>query len=100
MKNIKYIAHSDDAKFEAKVKELLLYRKIVKIERHGDQDATLTLDNGTEITVEGNRGCGGCSNGWYYLDEINKCDNVITNVACTFESDEYDDIYRIIVFAS
>ena len=28
--------------------------------------ATLTLDNGTTLTVEANEGCGGCANGWYH----------------------------------
>lgn len=104
MNDKKYIAHSDDIDFEEEVKELLLYRKIVKVEQHSDQDAVLTLDNGTEIIVEGNRGCGGCGNGWYYLDELNDCDNVITDVRCIFEGYDYDkkrydDVYRIIVFA-
>lgn len=29
--------------------------------------ATLTLDNGTTLTVEANEGCGGCANGWYHI---------------------------------
>ena len=65
------------------------------------QTGVLTLDNGTKLIVKGNEGCGGCSNGWYYLDELNDCDNAITNVECVCESkDEYgDEIYHIFVFA-
>lgn len=29
--------------------------------------ATLTLDNGTALTVEANEGCGGCANGRYHI---------------------------------
>ena len=99
MKDKKHIAHSDDVHFEESVKELLLYRKIVKVERLNDQDGVLTLDNGTQLIVKGNEGCGGCGNGWYYLDELNDCDNVITDVKCEISGTEYDDVYNIFVYA-
>ena len=59
---------------ENEIRELLLYRKVVKVE--GD---TLVLDNGTELTFEGNEGCI-CGAGCYSVTELNECDNVITNV--------------------
>jgi len=99
MKDKKYIAHSDDYNFEEEVKELLLYRKIVKVEKINDQEGVLILDNGLQLIVEGNEGCGGCENGWYYLDELNGCDNAITNVKCEIEGDEYSDVYNIFVYA-
>ena len=99
MKKAKYVAHSDDMNFGERVKELLLYRKIVKAEYISDQKGVLTLDNGTQIIVEGHDGCGGCDNGWYYLDELNGCDNVITNVECAILSSEDYDIYNIFVYA-
>lgn len=99
MKDVKYVAHSDDMNFGERVKELLLYRKIVKAEKISDQDGVLTLDNGTRIIVEGNEGCGGCENGWYYLDEINGCDNAITSVECEISGDEDVDVYNIFVYA-
>ena len=92
----KYIAHSDDIDFEAQVKNLLLYRKIVKVEKLDDQEGILTLDNGTQLVVKGNEGCGGCDNGWYYLDELNDCDNAITNVECSILNEA---IYNIFVYA-
>lgn len=95
----KYIAHSDDIDFEAQVKNLLLYRKIVKVEKLDDQEGILILDNGTELIVKGNEGCGGCGNGWYYIDELNGCDNVITNVECKLSGPDWDDIYNIFVYA-
>lgn len=85
---------------EEKIKELLMYRKIVKV----DED-TLYLDNGVELQVLLNEGCGGCSNGWYGIEELNGCDNAITDVEFECErinpdddwSEEYS--YKIFVFA-
>lgn len=96
----KHIAQSDDYDFEEKMKKLLFGRKIIKAEQLDGQSAMLTLDNGTELLAVGNEGCGGCSNGWYYLDELNTCDNAITKIECVVDSGEYgDDIYHIFVYA-
>lgn len=99
--NKKHIAHSDDSNFESEVKKLLLFHKIVKVEMQDSQTGMLTLDNGTKLIVEGNEGCGGCGNGWFYLDELNGCDNAITNVECvsTVEGAYDDVVYHIFVFA-
>lgn len=99
MTDKKYIAHSDDAHFEKSIKKLLLYRKIIKAEKVDEQTGVLTLDNGTKLIVEGNEGCGGCGNGWFYLDELNECDNAITNVKCEIEESGEDYVYNIFVFA-
>ena len=103
MSNLKELhTHSDDLNFEEQMKQLLLYRKIVKVEEIDDQTALITLDNGTKINTVGNEGCGGCGNGWYYLKELNECDNVITNVECVIEQSERyyeDEIYKIFVYA-
>ncbi len=100
-RNSKHIAHSDDAHFESEVEKLLLCRKIVKVEAKGGQVAILTLDNGVELVAEGNEGCGGCSNGWYYLDELNGCENAITKVECVVEAGKYesDSVYHLYVYA-
>ena len=90
----KHYAHSDDYNFEQKMKELLLYRRVVKVEGSA-QDAALTLDNGTVLSVEGNRGCGGCGNGWYYLNALNECNNAITNV----EVSDDGETYHLFVYA-
>lgn len=96
----KHFTHSDDHNFEDKMKELLLGRKVVRVETLDDQNAEITLDNGIVIETVGNEGCGGCSNGWYYLEELNDCNNVITAVECVTDSGEYgDDVYHIYVFA-
>ena len=97
--NTKHIAHSDDFNFEKEVKKLLLFRKIVKAEIFDDQTAILTLDNGTELVAHGNEGCGGCGNGWYYLDELNTCENAITDVKCEVDGYEENGVYHLYVFA-
>ena len=79
------------------IKNLLMFHKIMKV-----VDDTLVLDNGTELTVEANEGCGGCSSGWYSITELNECNNVITNVE--FDCDDCDNgeddtSYKIFVYA-
>lgn len=76
MKNLYYNIPDD----EEEIKNLLLFRKIVSVEQYGDQQAKISLDNGVKLTTYGNEGCGGCGNGWFYLTELNGCDNAITNV--------------------
>lgn len=80
---------------EENIKNLLLYRKVEKV-----SDNKLLLDNGIELEIVPNEGCGGCSSGWYYLEELNGCDNAITNVEFdeeTINDDEYS--YKIFVYA-
>ena len=35
-------------------------------------DGTITLDDGTELYIHGNEGCGGCESGWYWLEKVYK----------------------------
>lgn len=96
----KHLTHSNDSNFESRMKSMLVGRKITGVKKIGEQTAVLMLDNDTELVAIGNDGCGGCSNGWYYLNELNGCDNVITNVECCVERGEYDDdVYHLFVFA-
>jgi len=95
----KYIGHSDDRDFNDKVKELLLFHKIVKVIQVDDMEARFILDNGVEFITIGNEGCGGCGHGWYDIFELNECDNVITNVECLTEDESDDGRYHIFVFA-
>lgn len=98
----KQITHSNDRDFNEKMKEILLYRKIVKAELIDDQTATLTLDNVVKITTVGNEGCGGCCGGWFYLNKLNDCDNAITNVECVCNEEGGNDdyVYQIFVFTT
>lgn len=84
---------------ENEIKDLLMFRKVIKVE-----NSTLFLDNGVELEVVANSGCGGCSAGWYEVTELNGCDNAITNVEfiCDDINDpkSYDDTsYKIFVYA-
>jgi hypothetical protein len=84
---------------EEKIKELLMFRKIIKVEND-----TLFLDNGTKLEIIPNEGCVGCSAGWYSVAELNECDNAITNVEFICEDiddpNSYDETsYKIFVYA-
>jgi hypothetical protein len=60
---------------EDKIKSLFVGRKVVKAE-----GSDLTLDDGTVLQVIPNDGGCSCGAGDYYLDNLNKFDNVITDV--------------------
>ena len=85
---------------EKEIVDLLMFRKIVEVKN----EDTLVLDNGVELEVIPNEGCGGCTSGGYGISELNMCDNAITNVE--FQEVEYesrdswqDYSYRIFVIA-
>ena len=86
-----------DKDAEEKLKEFLLFRKVVKVEEVDDQTANITLDNGAVLRTRGNEGCGGCGMGWYYLTALNSCDNAITNVEVSINDAE--TVFSIFVFA-
>ena len=81
------------------VKKLLLYKKIVEVHITGEQTGTMKLDDGTILEIFANEGCGGCGNGWYYLEELNKCDNAITNVELVYDQRGYAEVIQIFVYA-
>lgn len=60
---------------EDEIKSLFIGRKVVKAE-----GSDLTLDDGTVLQIIPNEGGCSCGAGDYYLDNISKFDNVITNV--------------------
>lgn len=81
------------------IKELFIGKSVKKV-----GDDTLELSDGTVVELRGNGGCGGCSNGYYYLTELNEVPNIITNITVSRESDEYsngfaDTIYELFVYA-
>ena len=90
-----------DSNFEQKIKDEILYHKIVKICQEGDQQAKILLDNGVVLQFFGNEGCGGCSNGWFYLKDLlnNIPDNAITNVKLEAYYDSIGDCtFSIFIF--
>lgn len=50
-----------------------------EVEKH-IADGYLILDDGTQVFINANEGCGGCSNGWYQLKTLSTVDNIITGV--------------------
>lgn len=81
------------------LKKLLLYHKVVDAKVISDYGGELILDNGMTLEVIPNNGCGGCSNGWYYLSDLAKCENVITDVSIEYsQNDDYDEVIRVFVF--
>lgn len=89
--------HCQDVGFNEYVKEQLLFHKVISAKALNEQNAELVLDNGTVLEVYGNKGCGGCENGWYYLTALNKCDNAITNVEVV--ENECETVFSIFVYA-
>lgn len=81
------------------IKKLLLYKKIVDVAITGDQCGNMILDDGTVLRIVANEGCGGCGNGWYFLEELNKCDNAITDVDLVYDQRNYREVIQIFVLA-
>ena len=62
--------------------ELLRGRYVTDITVSSDETSTtITLDNGTTLTMEANEGCGGCANGWYHITRAyyrgNRCARIM-----------------------
>lgn len=90
--------HCEDNDFESFVREQLMFRKVVEVREVGDQTAELVLDNGVVLVAEGNEGCGGCGNGWFFLTALNTCDNAITNVEFVESNDA--EVFSIFVYSA
>lgn len=87
-----------DENDEAAITELLMGRKVTKV-----NEDTLLLDDGTLLRLFGNDGCGGCTNGYYELQALNGCDNIITRVELVNDPDDdgrsADGTFEIFVYA-
>ena len=81
---------------------ILVGHRITDVTHLSDDTATMTLDNGTRILVRGNEGCGGCSNGYYWVENIATVDNLIMAVRCDVEphpeNGMWDERYTYRVF--
>ena len=84
----------------------LVGRAIISVSKDTDEngmgDGTLTLDDGTTLTITPNEGCGGCGNGWYYLERLEGAENIITSVETVTRTRPVDygdeDVYELFVF--
>ena len=80
------------------LRKLLLYHKVVDAKVLSEYCGELILDNGMTLEVIPNNGCGGCSNGWYYLSDLAKCENVITDVSIEYsQNEDHDEVIRVFV---
>lgn len=84
----KRIEHGD----HEEIRGLLIGRTVRKL-----SGETLVLDNGIALDVVPNSGCGGCTSGYYELDELNEAPNAIMSVE--FEGDDYDSAFSIFVYS-
>jgi hypothetical protein len=82
---------------------ILVGHRVLSAEQVNEGEAYLTLDNGVKFKVEANEGCGGCTNGYYYIEKIVAVDNIITAVRTEVEPrnrDKYDEdayVYHVFV---
>ena len=77
---------------------ILKGRYVTSIDEYG----TITLDNGTELDIDGNEGCGGCESGWYWLEETYKRGNSRARIMSAHVGYDKDDeaapsVYTIFV---
>ena len=77
---------------------ILKGRYVTSIDEYG----TITLDNGTELDIDGNEGCGGCESGWYWLEETYKRGNSRARIMSAHVGYDEDDeaapsVYTIFV---
>ena len=93
-KIINYFYETD----EEDIKQLLIGRKVEKINYK-----SLQLDNGQILEIIPNEGCC-CGSGCYDIEELNGCENVITNVELVDDLISEDSwgtkhSYKIFVYA-
>lgn len=85
--------NSDDGLYT----RLLRGRYVISID-----SSIITLDDGTELHIQGNAGCGGCSSGWYWLEQVYKQGSrrariMSAYVAYDEDDDEAPSVYTIFV---
>lgn len=74
--------NSDDGLYT----QILRGRYVTRID-----DSTITLDNGTELHIQGNEGCGGCGNGWYWLEQVYKQGSRRTRIMSAYVAYDEED---------
>lgn len=77
--------------------QLLRGRYVTSVE-----GSVITLDDGTELYIYGNEGCGGCSSGWYWLEETFKQGSRRARIMSAYVDYDEDDkeppsVYTIFV---
>ena len=91
--DLKTISVPDDEDAIDRLKKLLIGHTLKKID-----DDKLITDNGYILEFEGNDGCGGCCSGNYYIEKLDGCNNLITNVELKETCLDNDTEYRYEIF--
>ncbi len=84
------------------IRDLIYGQSVVEVRHIDAYNIELILSNGLVLRAMSNVGCGGCSNGWYEIDnilDIGVTGNVITKVEV--ESPEYaeDGTYKLFIYS-
>lgn len=77
-------------------------QSIVRIDEPDGRELILTLSNGVKLIAEGNEGCGGCANGWFYYDKVitlGTDGNVITKVDVDCDCDGEHGEYTLNIYS-
>lgn len=88
-------SYDGEESIAADLSEILVGRSIVKVDAY-----KLILDDGTWLDVEPNSGCGGCSSGNYWIEEIASFENAITRVSYVESERGDEDLYEVFVYAA
>lgn len=86
------------------IKDVVCGQSIVEIQENSDTQLTLILSNGVKLIAKSNEGCGGCSNGWFFYDDVltlGTDGNVITNVSvdCNYDEDSESGNFTLNIFS-
>lgn len=54
-------------------------------------NGTITLDDGTELYIHGNEGCGSCESGWYWLENVYKQGSRQARIMSAYVAYDEDD---------
>lgn len=79
------------------IKKVFVGRSITSVD---ENERTITLDDGTIITIKPNSGCWGCVSGNFYLDSLHEIENVITGIKLNDELSGEKTIYTLFVYTN
>ena len=84
------------------IQDLIYGQSVVEVRHVDEYNIKLILSNGLVLHAMSNEGCGGCSNGWYEIDNIldlGVTGNVITKVEVESPEDAWWGTYKLFVYS-
>lgn len=84
------------------IQDLIYGQSVVEVRHIDDYNIKLVLSNGLVLHAMSNEGCGGCSNGWYDIDNIldlGITGNVITKVEVESPKFAEDGTYKLFIYS-